>query len=433
VLSGGSLIQDPAATALLAAAALALGLALPLYALRARGRAYASFAAVVVALSFPGAVVLHVRVSALVPALAPLLHAAFAWTLAAASVHLASLVRARLRPRWFRWSVSVPGMAFLAFGALAGPWLLVLAPLRALLGLADQDGALGALRWLDLAPFAVVVASLATSLRLPAEVVRVRLGGGEPPGLVRLPVERHRRRPPPPLARRPLRIVQIADPHLGPWQPVHRLQRRIERLLAREPDLVLLTGDFLTMEAQGSPGALARALAPLARVSGRCFAVFGNHDHEAPYEVRAALAANGVRLLVDEAACVETPIGPVQILGADWARARRAEKLHALLARHPRRPGQLRLLLLHDPLGFRDVPKGDVDLTLSGHTHGGQVGLVSLGLAWTVLSRSRWPDHGLFAHGPNRLYVHRGTGFYGFPLRIGVPGEASLLELVPAP
>jgi uncharacterized protein len=76
------------------------------------------------------------------------------------------------------------------------------------------------------------------------------------------------------------------------------------------------------------------------------------------------------------------------------------------------------------------VPKGDVDLTLSGHTHGGQLGLVSFGLDWTVLKRSRWPDHGLFGHGANRLYVHRGTGFYGFPLRIGVPGETSVLELM---
>jgi hypothetical protein len=86
--------------------------------------------------------------------------------------------------------------------------------------------------------------------------------------------------------------------------------------------------------------------------------------------------------------------------------------------------------MLHDPLGFRHLPENDVDLTLSGHTHGGQVGLVSLGLDWTVLSRSRWPDHGLFALGANRLYVHRGTGFYGFPLRVGVPGEASVLEVV---
>ena len=146
--------------------------------------------------------------------------------------------------------------------------------------------------------------------------------------------------------------------------------------------------------------------------------------------VTAALAANGVRLLVDDEALVETPVGPVQIVGADWYREGRKEKLPALLARFPRRPGHLRLLLLHDPRNFHDVPKGEVDLTLSGHTHGGQIGLVSLGLDWTVLSRSPWPDHGLFGHGKGRLYVHRGTGFYGFPLRIGVPGEASVLELV---
>jgi hypothetical protein len=92
----------------------------------------------------------------------------------------------------------------------------------------------------------------------------------------------------------------------------------------------------------------------------------------------------------------------------------------------------LRLLLLHDPLAFHALPDDDVDLVLSGHTHGGQIGLVSLGLDWTVLSRTRWPDQGLFARGSSRLYVHRGTGFYGFPLRIGVPAEFSVLEISPA-
>jgi len=413
------------------AAALA-AIAVPLYALRVRGRSYATFAAVILALSFPAALVLHARLAAMLPASFGLVLAlGFGYGAVAAGVHLASLVRARLRGRWFRGGVSVPGMAFVGMGALAGPWLLALLPLRGALALSGVTSTLETLRWLDLAPLAVVAASLATSLRLPSEVVRVRLGGAEPEEVTRLPVERHRRRPPP-LPERALRIVQIADPHLGPWQSVNRLQRRIEALLDEGPDLVLLTGDFLTMEGQGTPGALACALAPLARLPGRCFAVFGNHDHEAPGEVRAALAANRVRLLVDDEACVATEVGDVQILGADWARAERAERIEQLMARFPRRAGHVRLLLLHDPLVFRHVPKGEVDLTLSGHTHGGQIGLVSLGLDWTVLARSRWPDHGLFGHGSNRLYVHRGTGFYGFPLRIGVPGEASLLELLPS-
>jgi predicted MPP superfamily phosphohydrolase len=224
--------------------------------------------------------------------------------------------------------------------------------------------------------------------------------------------------------------VQISDPHLGPFQPVHRLRRRLERVLEHDPDLVLLTGDFLTMEGSGSPGALAEALAPLRGCEERCYAILGNHDHEAPDEVRGALQAVGAQLLVDDEAVVHTAAGPVQLVGADHHFREAKQHLHDLLAAHPRRESHLRLLLLHDPLRFHWVPEGEADLALSGHTHGGQVGLVSFGLDWTVLSRSRWPDHGLFGRGPDRLYVHRGTGFYGFPLRIGVPGELSLLEVI---
>jgi predicted MPP superfamily phosphohydrolase len=210
---------------------------------------------------------------------------------------------------------------------------------------------------------------------------------------------------------------------------VARLRGLLERLVDHDPDLVLLTGDFLTMESNATPGALAEALAPLRRLRGRCYAIFGNHDHEAPEEVRHGLAANGVRLLVDEGCVHESPLGPVQIIGADYTRHERRRHLAELLDAHPRLPGHLRLLLLHDPSAFHELPDDAVDLVLSGHTHGGQVGLVSFGLDWTVLARSRWPDHGLFARGRSHLYVHRGTGFYGFPLRVGVPGEASILEV----
>jgi predicted MPP superfamily phosphohydrolase len=324
----------------------------------------------------------------------------------------------------------VPAQAFIALGAFSLPFLLALAPVRISLWAVDAAGLLSALHWLDLVPIAVIGFSVATSLRPRREIVRVTLGGPEPESLTRLPVERRGWGKAHHSEARPLRIVQITDPHLGPWAPIHRLRRRIDELLDHEPDLVLLTGDFLTMEGNGTPGALAEALAPVRRAEGRSFAIFGNHDHEAPEEVASALAENKVRLLIDDEALVETPVGQVQIVGADWYREKRKERLQALLARFPRRDGYLRLLLLHDPRNFHDVPKGEVDLTLSGHTHGGQVGLVSLGLDWTVLSRSKWPDHGLFGHGKGRLYVHRGTGFYGFPLRIGVPGEASVLELV---
>jgi len=87
-------------------------------------------------------------------------------------------------------------------------------------------------------------------------------------------------------------------------------------------------------------------------------------------------------------------------------------------------------VLLHDPGAFVHVPAGDADLVLAGHTHGGQLRLLSLGLPHTIVSAlTRIPDHGLWAHGENRMYVHRGTGHYGFPLRVGVPAEESLLRV----
>jgi predicted MPP superfamily phosphohydrolase len=346
-------------------------------------------------------------------------------------LQLAHLVNAQLRGSVFRWLVSIPGQAFLATGFISGIWLLALWPLRAVLSVTLGEDAARALDWLDLAPLALCLASIATSMRLVHDVARVRLGSAGPEHLQRLPIERHRRIPRP-LPEPVLRVVQITDPHLGPWQSVSELQRTIRRLLAHDPDLVLLTGDFLTMEGRGTPDALAQALAPLAEHAGRCYAIYGNHDHEDPELVAKSLTENGVELLIDEERLLETPIGALQLLGADYRGRERKEHLEELLARYPRRDDHTRLLMLHDPLTFQHVPAGDVDLTLSGHTHGGQVGLVSLGLDWTVLSRSRWPDHGLFARGASRLYVHRGTGFYGFPLRIGVPGEASLLEIVPA-
>ncbi len=87
-------------------------------------------------------------------------------------------------------------------------------------------------------------------------------------------------------------------------------------------------------------------------------------------------------------------------------------------------------MLLHDPGAFKHLPEGEGDIVFSGHTHGGQVGLLSLGLPWTFVSGvTSMPDHGLWSRGRDRLYVHRGTGHYGFPLRLGVPAEESLIRL----
>jgi predicted MPP superfamily phosphohydrolase len=410
--------------------ALATWIGVPLYAALARGRFYAIFATVILSFSIPAAWILHVRLGPLVsPPLRTLLDVLFAYSMAAAGLQLGHLVRARLRSRAFRLLVSIPGQTFLAAGMLAVPWLLLLLPVRLLLHVLELERALFALTLVEALPLAVAVLSILTSVATRPETVRFELAHEGPPELTRVPVQRYRGRPPAALARRPLRIAQISDTHLGPWQSARRLRQRIGSLVSRDPDLVALTGDFLTMESMGSPGCLEEALAPLARIADRCVAIFGNHDHEAPDHVVGAMNALGIRLLIDDETCLDTEAGAVQIIGSDFVRRDHGQHLAALLDRFPRREAHLRLLLLHDPIGFHALPKDEVDLVLSGHTHGGQVGLVSLGIDWTVLSHTRWPDHGLFALGASRLYVHRGTGFYGFPLRVGVPAELSVLEV----
>jgi len=412
--------------------ALTTWIAVPCYAAIARGRLYAAFAGVLLTFSLPAALILHARLRLVMPGdwVGPL-DLLFAYSMAAAGIQLVHLVRARMRSSLFRWLVSVPGQTFIAAGMLAFPWLLLLLPFRLLFGALGWTMALETWTLVEALPLVVALASILTSVTTRPETVRFRLSREGPSELRRVPVERYRGSEPNPLVERPLRLVQLSDTHLGPWQSVDRLRRRIDALVGRDPDLIALTGDFLTMESMGSKGCLDAAFEPLRPVADRCVAIFGNHDHEAPDHVRETMHQLGIRLLIDDEACFETAVGAVQVVGSDFVRKQHREHLASLLERYPRREGHLRLLLLHDPVGFHALPDDDVDLVLSGHTHGGQVGLVSLGIDWTVLSPSRWPDQGLFARGASRLYVHRGTGFYGFPLRVGVPAEHSVLEISP--
>src|SRR5512144_1304745 len=103
---------------LLPALALGIGIGIPAWAAHARGRTYGIFAAVVLAFSFPAGGVLGMRLEALAgPLLGPLIGWSFAYALAVTGIHFASLVRARLRNRAFRWAISVPAQAFVALGA----------------------------------------------------------------------------------------------------------------------------------------------------------------------------------------------------------------------------------------------------------------------------------------------------------------------------
>ncbi len=327
----------------------------------------------------------------------------------AACAYVLGLAYPRMRPLPYRVLISWPGQWFVASTFLAFPWAIF----QGITGHAPGwwlPYVAGALGWIQ-------------SMWTRRDTVDVVLDRINVPGLSRRAFGDAR-------VARPLRIVQISDPHLGPFMTVARLRGIAQRAVEANPDLVLLTGDYLTMESKQVPGCLAEALAPLRAVEGKVFACRGNHDHESPAMIARELSAVGVRLLIDEAVVVETAAGPVQIVGADFQWRDRSAHLSGISERYPRLADTLRLWLLHDPGAFVHLPDGEADLVLSGHTHGGHVGLVSLGLNWTTIGAlSTIPDHGFWSHGQNRLFVHRGTGHYGFPLRVGVPGEESVMQI----
>lgn len=381
-------------------ASLAAWLLVVVGAARFRSRAYATFRGVALAI--------HIAIASAVFGFSGRLAPVFVYLHATLFVQALALVRPRMRPVWYRVLVSIPSSFFAAGTFLALPWAIAVA-----------FGAHASTIWI---PYAAAFIGVLQSLSTRMEEVDVVVSDGHVVKGVRRHTTNERR------AERPLRIVQLTDTHLGPFMSVQRLRRICERAVSRRPDLVFLTGDFLTMESQADPALLSRALEPLSALRGKVFACFGNHDHEAPETVRRALDSIGAKLLVDEAAEIETPAGRVQIVGMDFVWRDRAAHLRRACEAWPRSAEALRIVLLHDPGAFRHLPEGQADLVLSGHTHGGQIGLVSLGLPWTMLRvLMNAPDHGLWARGTDRLYVHRGTGHYGFPLRLGVPAEESLL------
>jgi uncharacterized protein len=373
-----------------------------------RNRVFGVFAIVI--LLFPAGVGLALREH-----LGPLGPLVPYFQLAAAGQISLLMWRPRMKPWPLRLVVHWPGSWFIAATFLAFPWAIAAA-----VGWTPYGA------WI---PFALTAGGLVQSLWTREETVDLRLDPGDDAG----PLPRRYREglgaPADAGERRPLTIVQITDPHLGPFMSVERLQRICRRAVEREPDLILVTGDLMTMESH-DVDTVARAIEPLRAYTGKVFACHGNHDLEAREVVRRAYARTGVQLLVDESVTVETPAGPVQILGLDFAWRHREAHMQVVCDEHPREPGALRLLLLHDPGAFKHLPSGEGDLVLSGHTHGGQLGLVSLGLPHTFLSLfTKIPDHGPWARGSDRLYVHRAQGHYGFPIRLGVPGEQSLLRV----
>lgn len=223
----------------------------------------------------------------------------------------------------------------------------------------------------------------------------------------------------------PLRVLLLSDIHTGIFLKPRMLADVVAALMTSRPDLVAIAGDIVTGHSSEVRPFL-EALAPLARAPLGAWYVHGNHDYFGgdPGEIRDDLSSVGITTLTNEAVTLAHGRGEL-VLGAiddliygrpDWPN---------LLARL----GAPHLLLAHNPDHFYEAEGHRVPLTLSGHTHGGQIRFPG---GPPIIRHSRFClDEGVYAFRSSLLVVTRGLGSVGLPWRWGADPEAILLEVVP--
>ncbi|MDX1681839.1 MAG: metallophosphoesterase [Phycisphaeraceae bacterium] len=273
----------------------------------------------------------------------------------------------------------------------------------------------------------------ATLTRVPLGLSRGRLGDGSRLRQLHV-IERELVLPDLPDELHGLRMVHLSDLHTGDLLPVERVADIVTAANELEADLIALTGDFIDYHLDGVVEPLIEQLARLTAPLG-VVAVLGNHDHlvDGP-RLAEQLRATDLTLLIDERITVRRGDTQIAITGIDFART------PAALGRHLRRAGtppeaDLNLLLSHHPDVFDAGEAEDYDITLAGHTHGGQVVVSrhrgrkgSMGLGSLAF---RYP-HGLYHRHHRYLHVTAGVGSW-FPLRVRCPAEIAVLTLRSGP
>lgn len=222
------------------------------------------------------------------------------------------------------------------------------------------------------------------------------------------------------------RIVQLSDLHMGDWMNAARLDDVVRVANKQSPDLVAITGDFITRRAASHMRALACGLARLKARDG-VVAVLGNHDHwSGAQAVRDVLAASGVCELANDFHTLRRDDAQLHIAGVDDIIVGR-DRLDLLLSRLPA-DGAV-ILLAHEP-DFADesAATGRFALQLSGHTHGGQIVAPLIGpLLLPALGR-RYPS-GHYQVGSMIQYTNRGVGVVSPFVRINCRPEITVFDL----
>ena len=231
-----------------------------------------------------------------------------------------------------------------------------------------------------------------------------------------------------------LKIAFLTDTHHGPFVPVSYLEEIVRMTNALRPDVIALGGDYVqrrrplyprgNQRHRIAPGiaALAGLRAPLG-----CFAVLGNHDHKVSAMLtRRALAENGFVELTNTGVFLARGEARLYLCGVDDLRTGKPN-LRRALGRCG--PADACLLLSHNPDFVEHLSDPRVDLVLSGHTHGGQVVLPLVGAPTTASRYGQKYRSGLVQGPTARVYVSRGIGTIGLPVRWGATPEITLLTL----
>ncbi|MFL5745736.1 MAG: metallophosphoesterase [Niastella sp.] len=242
-----------------------------------------------------------------------------------------------------------------------------------------------------------------------------------------------------------MRIVHISDIHSGSFTDKEAVEKGIKKILKEKPDMILFTGDLVNdraSEMKDYMDVFSKLKAPMG-----VYSTLGNHDYgdyvrwesvEAKKEnleqLKLVHKNMGWRLLMNEHVVLEKGGDRIALLGIEnWSakgnfgRYGKMEEAYPGSEQHP-----FKILMSHDPSHWDAEVRtkyGDIDLTLAGHTHGMQFGLELPGFKWSPVQYMYKQWAGLYEAGEQKLYVNRGYGFIGYPGRIGILPEITVIEL----
>ena len=241
-----------------------------------------------------------------------------------------------------------------------------------------------------------------------------------------------------------VKIVQISDMHLGSFRKKYeQISKAVEMINEQNPDLILFTGDLVNNFAEETNG-WAPVLSKMKAKYGK-YSVLGNHDYgdysewSSPaekdrnlLEIKKFHKKIGFRLLLNESEILSINGEKIALVGVEnWGKPPFPQYGDLKKACEIVNVKHFKILLSHDPSHWEAVLKDtDIDLTFSGHTHGMQFGIERAGIKWSPI-QYRYPRWGgLYKENNQYLYVNRGFGYHGFPGRIGMPPEITVVELV---